>query len=507
MKHTIFSLLTLLCCLGGGSCKFFSIEPLHISNYTPKNSVVSVGDLDSVSVTFSAEASRVLAESAFSLEENGVKLTGKFEWSGNTTLIFRPFKPFNTTSRYLMSVSTAAEDIDGNSIEKEFSHEFRGLPDIERPEIIQITPLDNSRIDTITPHIEITFSEPMDRPSVLNGITFSPPIDGFFIESADLRSFTYRIEDDLSWQTWYTITIQDSVRDTAGNTPGSTQTCSFFTGTVSENLAIISVTATNPVYALIQDDPSTPEEEVSAGIEKNSAVTIQFSQQIDKDTATGNISITPAAPMDFSWNESGDELTISFSKPFVYNRLYTLSINANLSDIQGNTLLNNSIYNIRTNGSGSRPPAVVRADLTNSFSELGAVQGLDTLEPLMNITFPDELCTESQHGFIDVYISVAEGAAISPFQFLSAFSVSAENASVTPVACQVGEDIAWYASEFPPEEIPDTEVIRIIVEIDNSESSYRDTPGRISISLDSSFKDTLDNALPETWALDVYTTN
>lgn len=499
--------MSLLVCASLASCKFFTMEPLRITGYSPERQVVPVESIDSVSVTFSADASQVLAESAFSLEENGVKMTGKFEWVGGRKLVFRPYKPFSMTSRYLISVSTAAEDTDGNSLEKAFEHEFRGLPDIERPRITNITPLNNSRIDTVEPLIEITFSEPMNRTSVLDGVSFSPAIDGFFVESPDLQTFTYRLEESLSWQTWYTITIRDSVEDAAGNTQGALHTCSFYTGTDSEDLAIISVAASTPALALIPDDPATPQEEVTEAIEKDSDIILLFSNPVDKETVPGNISISPAISMDFEWNEDGDELTVSLSKPFVYNLLYTLSINSALADIQGNTLRESSTYNIRTNGPGSRPPAVTRAELTNTFSSSVPVQPLTLLEPLMNFDFHPDLCSSACYGFLDLYISIADGATISQFQFLSSFSASAENASVTPIACQTGAGISYHAAEFPPDTIPGTEVIRIILEIDNSQGVYNDKPGKISFSLDNSFKDSLDNYLPETWAIDVYTTN
>jgi hypothetical protein len=62
-------------------------------------------------------------------------------------------------------------------------------------------------------------------------------------------------------------------------------------------------------------------------------------------------------------------------------------------------------------------------------------------------------------------------------------------------------------TEIPPEMVPGCEVIRVIVDIDNSMPDYQDTPGKITLSLDTTFHDTLDNHLPETWVMDIYTTN
>lgn len=508
MKTNTVFYFAFLGCVMLGSCKFFSMEPLQITGFTPREEVVAMDSLDRVSITFSANVSRKLVENAFSLEENGIKMQGKFEWAGGKKFFFVPYKSFREASQYLMTVSTAAEDDQGNSLDKDFTWKFSGSPDTQRPDIVTITPADKTIVDTVRPVLNFTFSEPMNRTSIIEGISFQPSADGFFIESPDNTSFHFRLEKNLAWQTRYTITIRESVKDLSGNTLGTTKTYTFFTGTDSEKLQLSAIHTSNPsLMVLVPDDPDTPEEEITQYVEKDSDIVIAFSKPVEKETANGTIVLAPAHTSSFSWNEIGDQLTISFSKPFAYNTVYTLSINEGLTDIQGNGLAAKAVYKFRANGVSSRPPAIISVSFTNNFLDNYPIAPLEEVEPLSYITFHENLDSNSCYGFFDIHMTLAAGAAVSPFDLYSAFTISALNASITPIAYQTGANITFMVTEIPPETVPDGEVIRVIVDMDNSLPDYQDRPGKITLSLDTTFHDTLGNHLPETWVMDVYTTN
>jgi hypothetical protein len=507
MKTNTVFYFAFLGCVMLGSCKFFSMEPLQITGFTPREEVVAMDSLDRVSITFSANVSRKLVENAFSLEENGIKMQGKFEWAGGKKFFFVPYKSFREASQYLMTVSTSAEDVQGNSLDKDFSWKFSGSPDTQRPDITGITPADKTILDTVRPVLEFAFSEPMNRTSIIEGISFQPSVDGFFIESPDNTSFHFRLEKNLTWQTRYTITIRESVKDLSGNTLGTTKTYTFFTGTDSEKLQLSTIQTSNPPLVLVPDDPDTQEEEITHYVEKDSDIIIAFSKPVEKETANGTIVLAPAHTSSFSWNETGDQLTLSFSKPLVYNTVYTLSVNEGLTDIQGNGLAANAVYKFRANGVSSRPPAIARVYYTNSFHDNYPIEPIIEVETLSFITFPNEVNTSPCYGFFDIHMALADGASVSPFELYSAFAISAQNASITPIAYQTGASITFMVTEIPPEMVPGCEVIRVIVDIDNSMPDYQDTPGKITLSLDTTFHDTLDNHLPETWVMDIYTTN
>ena len=49
------------------------------------------------------------------------------------------------------------------------------------------------------------------------------------------------------------------------------------------------------------------------------------------------------------------------------------------------------------------------------------------------------------------------------------------------------------ASELPPETIPGAQVIRVVVDIDNSSALFNDKSGKISLSFNTSLRDTFGN--------------
>ena len=490
------------------SCELYPMEPLRVTAWTPDTAVVDTAALEAVSLTFSADVPERLIESSFTLEEDDLPLDGTFVWLDDRTMRFQPHTPFSAHARYRITLATSAEDRDGNSLKEPFVHEFRGCADTERPALLSVTPADDSITDTVTPDLEFVFSEPMDRGSVLDGITISPPAAGYYTESANHAAFRFILTENLRWQTRYTMTIPGTVRDNNGNDKGSAETFSFFTGSDSRNPEIETVSVTRPDRTiLVPDVPDDNTETVTAGIEKDAAILIRFSEPVARESAGKNLTITPAVPYDTSWNDDDAVLTLTPREHFPYDCLYTLVLAEGITDRQGNPLAASVTCKFRTDGAASRPPEIARAAFTNTFSAGTPVLPLTVLEPLSIITFSSAVCEAPCYGFFDIHAVLAPGASLVPASIYSSLSLSADNATVTPVACQTGESITFMASELPPETIPGAQVIRVVVDIDNSSAPFNDKSGKISLSFNTSLRDTFGNHLPEQWGIDVYTTN
>ena len=187
---------------------------------------------------------------------------------------------------------------------------------------------------------------------------------------------------------------------------------------------------------------------------------------------------------------------------FPYDCLYTLVLAESITDGRA-TLAASVTCKFRTDGAASRLPEIARA-FTNTFA--GTPVSLTVLEPLSIITFSSAVCEAPCYGFFDIHAVLAL-ASLVPASIYSSLSLSADNATVTPVACQTGDGITFMASELPPETIPGAQVIRVVVDIDNSSAPFNDKSGKISLSFNTSLCDTFGNHLPEQWGIDVYTTN
>lgn len=490
------------------SCELYPMEPLRVTAWKPDTAVADTSALQAVALTFSADVPERLIESSFTLEEDDIPLAGTFVWLDDRTMRFLPHAPFSAHARYRITLATSAEDRDGNSLEEPFVHEFRDNADTERPTLLSVTPTDNSVSDTVTPDLEFVFSEPMDRGSVLDGITVSPPVAGYYTESDNHATFRFILTENLLWQTRYTITIPETVRDSNGNDKGSAEIVSFFTGSDSIQPYIETISVTRPdLTGLLPDNPDDDTETVTSGIEKDAVILVHFSEPVARESAERNLTITPVLPYDTSWNDDDTVLIITPREQFPYDSLYTLVLAAGITDRQGNSLAAGVTCKFRTNGTASRPPEIARVAFTNTFSAGTPVPPLTILEPLSIITLSSAVCESPCYGFFDIHVILAQNATLDPASIYSSLSLSADNAAVTAIACQTGDGITFMANELPPETLPGAQVIRVVVDIDNSSALYNDKCGKISLSFNTSLRDTFGNHLPDQWGIDVYTTN
>jgi len=491
------------------SCKYFSMEPLTVTKVNPDTEYADTQTLKKVDVYFSADVDKTLTESAFSLLEDGVPMEGRYGWPEDNHLSYSVIEQFNETSIYTIKVTTMAEDTDGNSLKDDYTHTFRSSGDSQRPSIVSITPATNERIAQVRPTIEVTFSEPMDVTSFLNGFHLYPSAEGYFAESVNNTVFRYVLTEDLDWQMNYTITVSDTVMDTVGNNLGKEGKQSFYVGDETTAPSIVSVTDESSGAVLTIDDLLTQEETVNAGVEKNSRITIQFSEEMDRSIVPNCLNFVPSITYNTEWNAAGTALTIKPIESFNRDTIYSLTIGKACTDVQGNEMSSASVYKIRANGPHSIPPKISRVEFANSFSGANLSDTIE-LTPLGSFAYEGAYNTAGGcTGFFDIYMELAEGATFDIFDFIDAFSVTVTAASITPNGCQLDDNIAFLASEIPVRSgLPaNTHVIRYIVAVDNSGTGKYSVAGNIRMTLNSTFKDSYDNKCEETWSLRVNTTN
>ena len=310
------------------------MEPLTVTKVNPDTEYADTQTLKKVDVYFSADVDKTLTESAFSLLEDGVPMEGRYGWPEDNHLSYSVIEQFNETSIYTIKVTTMAEDTDGNSLKDDYTHTFRSSGDSQRPSIVSITPAINERIAQVRPTIEVTFSEPMDITSFLNGFHLYPSAEGYFAESVNNTVFRYVLTEDLDWQMNYTITVSDTVMDTVGNNLGKEGKQSFYIGDETTAPSIVSVTDESSGAVLTIDDLLTLEETINAGVEKNSRITIQFSEEMDRSIVPNCLNFVPSITYNTEWNVAGTALTIKPVESFNRDTIYVLTIGKACTDVQ-----------------------------------------------------------------------------------------------------------------------------------------------------------------------------
>ena len=489
-------------------CKFIAMDPLTITKVCPDSGVVDTSSLKKIDVYFSADANKGLAQSAFSLLENGVSVNGCFAWSGSEHLSFYPFEPFNAAATYTIKVNTTAEDSDGNSLKDDFVRIFRATADSRRPAVTEMTPADYARIGDRRPVIKFKYSEAMDVSSVISVFNISPSADGYLAESADKTAFQYVLTKDLAWQTQYTITIPESVKDANGNSMGKKEKYSFFVGDESIKPELLSVIEGNSRAVLLPDSLTDATETVTRKIEKDARLSIRFSESMDRDTVKNNLTFTPAINYTVEWNAQGDTLTITPAEYYAYDTVYCLTVGKACADLQGTCMKDNALYKFQTDGPKSRPPTVVKVKFLNCFTGTDTPFGTVELSHLGSIDYAAPYCANETMGFFDVYIELAETASISGHDFIDAFSISATNASVTPEGYQLDGGISFLADKVPVDSLgTNVHVIRYIVAVNNSGSTRNSVPGNIVLRINEGFEDSLKNKIGAEWSMYINTTN
>lgn len=190
-----------------------------------------------ITLRFSKPMVQATTQAAFSLSPS---VAGVYAWNGaGTALTFTPDAQLQTNQRYTVTISTGAEDIDGNTLDTPVQTSFvAGLLDNTPPTVTQVAleqTINSSGDACIAPANDVavglnsnttdvcvnvplivTFSEAMDQASATAAISFSPFQDVTYnwaaanvLEITPLGAFES--------VTSYSFSVGTGAQDTAGN--------------------------------------------------------------------------------------------------------------------------------------------------------------------------------------------------------------------------------------------------------------------------------------------------
>src|SRR2546422_5425033 len=128
---------------------------------------------------------------------------------------------------HVYAFRTIARDRAGNGEPIPAGNDTWTIVDVLGPSITDSRPVGANT--NLTPWIVITFSEPMNRASVEQGVSITPGIDGSFVWSSDFRTVSFVPTRELQSGTTYAVVIDSSARDLAGNPMAGSKTFQFST--------------------------------------------------------------------------------------------------------------------------------------------------------------------------------------------------------------------------------------------------------------------------------------
>ena len=309
---------------------FHVVPTPQVMDSTPRNGSVDVFVNSPVVLAFNKEMDRPSVEAAFSIDP---AIDGTFTWEGPVAR-FNVDGFFAEATTYTYSLDTTAFDTD----------------DIHLLEPLEVTFTTGSGVDVYPPYVvsiissrapldavvRITFSEPMDRASVIMAFSIDPIVEGDISWEED--TLVIDPDDLLYYDTLYTMRIAGTAQDLAGNLLGTDIYSTFLT---IEDTVPPEVMATSPRNG-------------SVDVPLITIVTLTFSDDVDVDTLPDALSWQPPVLADISWENATATLTPRhiLGEGTVHN----VTVDVSLRDLRGNPLPEPFDLTFTTAGSADRTP-------------------------------------------------------------------------------------------------------------------------------------------------------
>ncbi|MDZ7797034.1 MAG: ice-binding family protein [Candidatus Marinimicrobia bacterium] len=222
--------------------------------------------------------------------------------------------------------------------------------DTDAPTLVSTTPVNAATDVAVNTNISATFSEAMD-PATITETSFtlaqgSTAIAGSVGYSGNTAAFNPTT--NLSYNTEYTATVTTSVTDEAGNALEEDKVFSFTTGETVDSSSP-TVISTIPVNA-------------ATDVAINSNIRATFSEAMDLATITetsftlaqGSTTVDGTVIYDIPNNTA----VFAPAENLVAGTQYTATITTTASDLSGNGLETDKVWNFTTAASGSGPAPV-----------------------------------------------------------------------------------------------------------------------------------------------------
>jgi hypothetical protein len=401
---------------------------------------------------------------------------------------------------YEIAVVSTVETTEGNSLAKDFRFAFTTKTETGRPTVLSTQPTDGSRVAVPLSPIIVGFSEPIDQASFIAAFSVSPDPGGAI--SFDVTGSNASFTPLSTWipGTEYSVVLSDSLKDLSGNRLPQAVRFRFTAGAEADRptLAAVRPTVNGAPQGpgLTSEDPGDAILQINGGLETTWGIELQFSEPVSRQNIESFIDLQPAWSFQIDpASAPRDRFILVPEERFVWGTMYSLTIKRGVLDTSGNASASDAVYNIRTDGPGTRPPIVEVVRFRNNPDDNAspACDQYTTQESFANLNLSNFLPGVDAVSYFDLYLRLADGAAIDPFSIMKAFSVTATNgaALITPVA------VATTSFAAPaPASIAGLTPVRVTVNITNTTNS-----GIVALAVSDSLTDTAGNRATAAFSL------
>lgn len=389
-----------------------------INSVNPANSATSVGTNSNPTVTFNEEMNpETINSTTFTLKQGTTVIPGNVTTVGSIST-FSPASALSANTLYTGTITTAAQDIAGNSISADYTWSFTtaAVVDVTPPTVLSTVPASGAVSASTNTKVTITFSEPVN-PSTINSSSFtlkqgSVDIPGTLVYSGNVATFTPSAS--LAGAKVYTVTLTTGVKDLSGNALSAAYTWNFTTSSTAD--------ATAPAVSSV-----TPVSNATS-VALNIKPTITFSEPMDASTITSSTFTMKQGSTTVTGTVSYTATTATFtpSVSMTGNLVYTCSVTTAAKDVSGNALAAVYTWSFTTLADVTPPTVVSVTPLSNATSvAVNTKLIINFSEPMMSSSINSSTFTLKQGS-----------STIS-----STITYSANTATLTPSASLTGNTV------------------------------------------------------------------
>lgn len=356
MKKILYLLLSLMVSL----CCYDDYSMPCVLSSVPGSNEISIDPRAQVTVTFSKSMDRVKTANEFSLSSKSGEVSGSFSWSGNDSVMtFVPSEPLSRATKYTIRITEDAEDSKGNDLRDEFVSSFYTAGDDLKPRVESFSPSADSIGNTRETIVTLVFSEEMDPGTIYDGLSVSPAIEGLYEWNSNCTVATFRPLYGFSYGITYTVSVNTSIKDAAGNSLDEDHNFNFTVGDdfIPPELTVYQENSTRLYF---------DENFQTHGAEKNGGIVLEFSEEVAADKIVEAVSLSPAAVFYIRTDTIGQDglrrtrANICFTENLESEQIYTLRVSSVITDLQMNNLERDYRYVFVTDGASSLSPYVIR---------------------------------------------------------------------------------------------------------------------------------------------------
>jgi len=452
MKYKLF-LLILINIFIFNSCDILRTSLFEVVSWAPGGGYHPEPENISVTLKFSHKPHKASVERNFSLNGNGNRIRGNFQWK-DKSVKFLPLTPLEKNTDYTISLSADTRNTEGLSMDEAFNRDFTTRQDTGRPELISCYPSMYTEIDDLRTQVKFEFSLPVPLKSLYENISFNPSMpglwiledDGEIISSGKPLSFgklaIFTPSEQWKQNTRYEIFLSSSLTDANGTNVRSDFKSIFTTGTDRELPYLISanrITKNKDIIKLTPDKGFSSAAELPVennGWEKEDKLLLVFSKQVDALSVKNYLSAEngPNLVMEtFPGYET--EIQFKFENMPVYESRFTLRVKTGIQDALRNETKDEYIFKVFFNGKFSKPPKLegIRIPMSPRNETNCNPVYFNADSPYQTILIKDENYPsgEGVGTWIELYFITAEEASIDIFSVMEHFRIDTSNNVIT----------------------------------------------------------------------------